>query len=304
MQKVLLNIVVFFPTCIALFHQRYNKEKALRNGYWYMKIILSLIFLLLLCPITGCGGDAALVINAEGSTSMERVLGALIEGYRDVNDSVKVNYSGTGSGAGIEAVLSGVCDIGLSSRPLKDSEIQKGATAHVVALDGIAVIVNPSNMVSDLTLRDLTAIFTGTVSNWAELGGKNAPIAVYGREAGSGSRTAFEDLINARDLCRYTNEYSSTGDIVGNVMSNPNSIGYISLSGLRREVKVLSIGGVPCTEETIRNGEYAIWRPFLLVTSKNTPLSPEAQQFLDFAMSDDVSEFISIAGAVVPERGG
>ena len=269
-----------------------------------MKKNLPLFLLLMFCILTGCVSDASLVISVEGSTSMERVLGALIEGYRDVNDSVKVNYSGTGSGAGIEAVLSGVCDIGLSSRPLKDSEIQKGAIAYVVALDGIAVIVNPSNTVSDLTIQDLTAVFTGAVSNWTELGGKNAPIAVYGREAGSGSRAAFEDLINARDLCRYTNEYNSTGDIVGNVMSNPNSIGYISLSGIHRDVKALSINGVPCTEETIRSGEYIIWRPFLLVVSKNAPLSPEVQQFLDYAMSDDVSELISIAGAVVPERKG
>lgn len=267
-----------------------------------MKTLLPLIFLLILCPVAGCGGEAICVISAEGSTSMERVLGALIEGYSDINDSVRVNYSGTGSGAGIEAVLSGVCDIGLSSRPLKESEIQKGATAYVVALDGIAVIVNPSNTVSDLTIQELTTIFTGMVSNWAELGGEDAPIAVYGREAGSGSRTAFEYLINARDLCRYTNEYSSTGDIVGNVMTNPNSIGYISLSGFRQGIKTLSIDGVPCTEENIRNGKYAIWRPFLLVISKNVPPSPQAQQFLDYAMSDAVSKLISIAGAVVPER--
>lgn len=269
-----------------------------------MKKILSIVLFLMLCSLTGCCSNASPVISVEGSTSMERLLGALIEGYREHNDSVTVNYSGTGSGAGIEAVISGVCDIGLSSRPLKDNEIQKGATAYVVALDGIAVIVNSSNPVSDMTLQNLTAVFTGAVSNWAELGGKNAPIAVYGREAGSGSRTAFEDLINARDLCRYTNEYSSTGDIVVNVMSNPNSIGYISLSGLRREVKTLSIGRVPCTAETIRCGEYALWRPFLLVICKSRTLSPEVQKFLDFAMGDDVSEMISMAGAVVPERKG
>ena len=268
-----------------------------------MKRIIPLFFLLILfCSLTGCGSNASLVINTEGSTSMERVIGALIEGYRNVNDSVKINYSGTGSGAGVEAVLSGVCDIGLSSRPLKDSEIQKGARAEVVALDGIAVIVHPSNPVSDLTLRDLAAVFSGNISNWADLGGKNGPIAVYGREAGSGSRTAFEDIISARDSCRYTNEYSSTGDIVGNVMSNPNSIGYISLSGIRREVKLLRIDGVPCTEETIRSGEYPLRRPFLLVIGSNATLSPEAAEFLDFAMSDDAAELISIAGAVPPNK--
>lgn len=267
-----------------------------------MKKKLILFLIIALCPFTGCGSKASLVINAEGSTSMERVLGALIEGYREIDSTVQVNYSGTGSGAGIEAVLSGVCDIGLSSRPLKESEIQKGAAAEVVALDGIAVIVHPSNPVSNLTLRELSAIFTGNVINWTELGGRDAPIAVYGREAGSGSRTAFEDLIGAGGLCRYINEYSSTGDIVGNVMSNPNSIGYISLSGVRREVKVLQINGIPCTEETIRSGEYPFWRPFLMVTAKNSALSPEVERFLDFATSDAASELISIAGAVAPEK--
>ena len=180
----------------------------------------------------------------------------------------------------------------------------KGALAHIVALDGIAVIVNPSNTVSDLTLEDLAAVFTGKISNWNQLGGENAPIAVYGREAGSGSRTAFEDMISARGLCCYTNEYSSTGDIVGNVMSNPNSIGYISLSGVRKQVKSLQIDGIPCAEETIRNGTYALQRPFLLVTHRNAPPSPEVQQFLRYATSDAVSELIAIAGAAAPERGG
>ena len=268
-----------------------------------MKRIIPLFCLLILvCSLTGCGSNASLVINTEGSTSMERVMGALIEGYREINDSVKINYSGTGSGAGVEAVLSGVCDLGLSSRPLKDSEIQKGAAAEVVALDGIAVIVHPSNPISDLTLRELAAVFSGKISNWADLGGKNAPIAVYGREAGSGSRTAFEDIISAQDSCRYTNEYSSTGDIVGNVMSNPNSIGYISLSGIRREVKLLRIDGVPCKDETIRSGEYPLRRPFLLVIRSHAPLSPEAAEFLDFALSHDAAELISIAGAVPPNK--
>lgn len=302
MRKVLTSVFHFSFQCIAHSYQRYNKENKLRKWICHMKNFLVLLGISVLCCLTGCGSSASPVINTEGSTSMERVLGALIEGYEKTDNTVKINYSGTGSGAGIEAVLSGVCDIGLSSRPLKESEIQKGASAKVVALDGIAVIVHPSNPVSNLTLRELAAVFTGNTVNWTELGGRDAPIAVYGREAGSGSRTAFEDLIGTDSLCRYTNEYSSTGDIVGNVMSNPNSIGYISLSGIRREVKVLQINGIPCTEETIRSGEYPIWRPFLLVTGTNSTLSPEVERFLDFAMSDAASELISIAGAVAPNK--
>lgn len=265
-----------------------------------MKKLLPLILLLTLATLSACGSNASNVISTDGSTSVEKVIGALIEGYRDVDDSVTVNYSGTGSGAGIEAVLSGVCDIGLASRTLKDSEIQKGAVGHLVALDGIAVIVHPSNPLSDLSIPELTAIFSGRITNWSQLGGRNVPIAVYGREAGSGTRDAFEEIIGISGLCQYTNEYSSTGDIVGNIASNPNGIGYVSLSSVSANVKTLLIGGIPCTEETIRSGNYAIQRPFLMVTSANIPLSPEAQKFLDYATSSAVADYISIAGAVAP----
>lgn len=258
-------------------------------------------FLLFLIFLTACGGSGS-VVSTDGSTSMERVMGALIEGYREVDNSVRVNYSGTGSGAGIEAVLSGVCDIGLSSRALKDSEIEKGAVAHLVALDGITVVVNGGNAVDALTVRQLRLIFTGQVTDWAELGGSSAPIAVYGREAGSGTRNAFEEVLGIADRCAYTNEYSSNGDIVGNVSTNPNGIGYVSLSGVGRGVKTVRIDGVVCSEETIRAGSYPLQRPFYLVTAKDRALSQQAQAFLDYALSDAVAEYIAIAGAVAPDH--
>ena len=265
------------------------------------KNVIALFCALSLLLLTACGGSGS-VVSTDGSTSMERVMGALIEGYREVDSSVKVNYSGTGSGAGIEAVLSGVCDIGLSSRTLKVSEIEKGAVAHLVALDGIAVVVNGGNAVNDLTMQQLRLIFTGEVTDWAELGGSSAPIAVYGREAGSGTRDAFEEILEITDRCAYTNEYSSNGDIVGNVSTNPNGIGYVSLSGVGEGVKSVRVDGIFCSEETIRSGSYPLQRPFYLVTAEGRVLSTQAQAFLNYAMSDAVAEYIAIAGAVAPDR--
>ena len=263
---------------------------------------ISLLLSAALFFLTACGNQSHATISLDGSTSMEKVMGALIEGYREVADEVRINYSGTGSGAGLEAVLSGVCDIGLSSRALKESEIANGAQAHIVALDGIAVVINAQNPLSDLTTEQLCLIFTGSVTNWSELGGSNAPIAVYGREAGSGTRNAFEEILGITDRCVYTNEYSSNGDIVGNVSTNPNGIGYVSLSGVSDQAKILRINGVTCSEETIRNGSYSLQRPFLMVTAANRPLSPEAQAFLDYAMSSAVAEYIAISGAIAPDR--
>jgi len=274
-----------------------------------MKKFFSLILAAAIVPVllAGCGGSAAGqpnaltgVVNTDGSTSMERIMGVLTEGFRREAPGVTVNYSGTGSGSGIQAVLSGACDIGLSSRPLKTAELEKGAVAHTVALDGIALVVNPENSVLHLTGAQIAGIFTGEITNWSMLGGADAPIAVYGREAGSGTRGAFESAMGVEDTCQYTNEYSSTGDIVGNVKTNPNAIGYISLSNAGESVKLLRVDGVACTEETIRNGSYPIQRPFLLVTREGAALSGAAQAFLDYAMSDTAAEHIAIAGAVAP----
>lgn len=265
-----------------------------------MKKLLALMAVpvLLLTALTGCGGGD--VVSTDGSTSMEKVVGALIEAYERADGSVTVNYSGTGSGAGVEAVLSGTCDIGLASRALKSEEEAKGAVGHVVALDGVAVVVHPDNALSDLTVEQIAGIFTGRIANWKDLGGADAPIAVYGREAGSGTRGAFEEIIGVSGACRYTSEYSSTGDIIGNVSQNPNGIGYTSLSGVGGGVKALRVEGAPCTGEAIRSGSYPIQRPFLLVTSRNAPLSPAAQSFLDFALSGDAAAYIALGGAVAP----
>lgn len=278
-----------------------SRNQIIRERIFRMKAtrFIPVFIILSLCLLTACGGGGT-TVSTDGSTSMERIMGALTEGYREVDSAVTVNYSGTGSGAGIEAVLSGVCDIGLSSRALKQSEIEQGAQGHLIALDGIAVIVNPTNPVSDLTREELADIFSGRISNWAQVGGADAPIAVFGREAGSGTRDAFEERIDLRDIAVYTNIYSSTGDIVGSITANPNAIGYISLAGVRYGVRALSVDGIACSEETLRSGQYTISRPFLFVTDANRPLSPAARAFLDYAMSGSVRGYISLAGAVAP----
>jgi len=265
-------------------------------------ITLGLSLLLALSALTACGGsnNASGVVNTDGSTSMEKVMGVLQETFKEVEPGITVNYSGTGSGAGIEAVLSGKCDIGLASRALKDSEIADGAVAYTVALDGVAVVVNPSNSVTDLRVEDIAAIFTGEITNWAELGGEDLPIAVYGREAGSGTRGAFEEIVGVEDACKCTNEYSSTGDIIGQVGSNPNAIGYASLSSVGDTVMAIKVDGVACTEDTIRDGSYAIQRPFIMVIRKDTTLSEAAQAFLDYAQSAEAADYIAVAGAVAP----
>ena len=247
------------------------------------------------------GGEALSgTVNTDGSTSMKDVMGVLTETYAEVQSGVTVNYSGTGSGAGIEAVLAGTVDIGLSSRALKAEEEEKGAVGHVVALDGVAVVVNPANGVEDLSVEQIARIFTGEITNWSELGGEDAAIAVLGREDGSGTRSAFEEIVGVDGACKYTNEYSSTGDVIGNVASNPNAIGYASLSAVDDTVKAVTVGGVECSEATIQDGSYEIQRPFLMVTNANAELSAAAEDFLNYATSADVAEYIAAAGAVAP----
>ena len=239
-------------------------------------------------------------VNTDGSTSMKDVMGVLIETYGEIQKDVTVNYSGTGSGAGIEAVLAGNVDIGLSSRALKPEEEEKGAVGHTVALDGVAIVVNPASGVEDLTVEQIAQIFKGEITNWSELGGEDAEIAVLGREDGSGTRSAFEEIVGVDGECKYTNEYSSTGDVIGNVASNPNAIGYASLSAVDETVKAVKVGGVECSEATIKDGSYEIQRPFLMVTLEGAELSPAAEDFLSYATSADVAEYIAAAGAVAP----
>lgn len=249
----------------------------------------------------GCGSPGR-TVSVEGSTAMVQVMAALQEAYRARHPEVRVNISGTGSGAGIEAVLSGTCEIGLSSRELTEEEAARGGEARVLALDGIAVIVHPSNPVTGLRMEELAGIFTGEVSNWAQLGGEDRPIAVYGREAGSGTRTAFEDGAGVRDRCAYTCVYCSTGDVTGNVAGNPNGIGYVSLAALSGAVAAVQLDGAACTAETVRSGAYPLWRPMLLVTRRGGELSEAAQVFLEFAFSSEAEAYITLAGAVPPGK--
>ena len=240
------------------------------------------------------------VVNTSGSTSMESVVLALSEAFKEMYPDVTVNYSGNGSGAGVEAAIAGTSDIGLASRDLKEEETSNGAVANVVAKDGVAVIVNPANSVTDLTVEQIADIFSGKITNWSELGGEDMEIAVYGREAGSGTRGAFEEIVGVVDACALTNEYSSTGDLVGNVAGNENAIGYASLSAVDETVKAVKVAGVECTEDTVKDGSYAIQRPFVMVTKDGTALSAAAQAFLDFSMSAEAAPIIAAAGAVSP----
>ncbi len=263
-------------------------------------VLLAALLLLAACrsgpPAEGLAG----AVNTDGSSSMADVMSALQEAFRAAEPGVTVNYSGTGSGAGVEAALSGTCDIGLSSRRLRPEEKRQGAVAYVVALDAVAVVVHPDNPVRDLTLEQLAAVFTGEVASWRELGGPEAPVAVYGREAGSGTRGAFEEALGVVDRCAYTNIYGSTGDVVGNVSANPNAIGYASLSAVREGVAAVAVDGAACGESTVRDGSYPLQRPFLMVTSASRPLSEAARAFLAFAQSGEAAAYIARAGAITP----
>ena len=239
-------------------------------------------------------------VNTNGSTSMEKVMKILIESFAEENPGVTVNYTGSGSGAGVTSAIDGTADLGLASRELKPEEESQGAQAHIVALDGVAVVVNPANPVGDLTVDQIAKIFTGEITNWKDLGGDDSEIAVYGREAGSGTRGAFEEIVGVTDNCKYLNEYSSTGDVIGNVASNPSAIGYASLSAVGDNVKAVKVNGVDCTEATVQDGSYEIQRPFIMITKDGTQLSDAAQAFLDYAESSEVADLIAQAGAVPP----
>ena len=237
-------------------------------------------------------------VATDGSTSMEKIIGSLGEAFTEMNPDVNFTYNPTGSGTGIQAAIDGTVDLGLASRALKDEEKSNGAVENIVALDGVAVVVNPENGVTDLTVEQIAQIFTGEITNWSELGGADAEIAVFGRENGSGTRSAFEEIVGVEDACVYTNEYSSTGDVIGNVASNPNAIGYASLSAVDETVTAVNVNGVAPSEATVLDGTYEIQRPFVIVTVEGTELSAEAQAFLDYAMSAEVADIIAAAGAV------
>ena len=249
------------------------------------------------------GGETAAIsgtVNTDGSTSMADVMAAFQESFGDIQPDVTVNYSGTGSGSGITNVLAGTVDIGLSSRALTDEEKAEGAVENIVALDGVAIVVHPENTVTDLTIEQIAQIYTGEITNWSELGGADAPIAVIGRDAASGTRGAFEEIVGVEDQCVYTNEYESTGEVIGSVAGNPNAIGYASLSAVDESVVALQVNGVAPSEATVADGTYEIQRPFVMVTKEGTELSAAAQTFLDWAMCADAADEIEAAGCVSP----
>ena len=301
-----------------------RKTKAtLKRRVYKMKKRLSLVFaaLMALSMIAGCGASnskdaakdtsaapatsaqtsadaAAGTVSTDGSTSMEKVIGALGESFMQNNKGVTFTYNPTGSGSGITAVSEGRCDIGLSSRSLKDEEKKSGLKETTLALDGIAIIVNPQNKVEDLDIETIGKIYTGEIKNWKEVGGDDAEIVLIGREAGSGTRDGFESITKTEDKCKYGQELTSTGDVITTVSQNPNAIGYASLAAVKDNVKALSVGKVKPTEETVKDGSYVVQRPFVLVTKEGKALSDTAQKFFDYVTSADASQIISDAGAV------
>ena len=236
-------------------------------------------------------------VAAGGSTSMKNVIAALTEGFAEVEPGVTVSYDPTGSGAGITGAADKTLDIGLSSRALKDDE-KADVEGTTIALDGIAIIVNNASKVEDLTVDQLKQMFTGEITNWSEVGGDDGEIVLIGREAGSGTRDGFESIVDVKDSCKYAQELTATGAVISAVEANPLAIGYASLSAVGDTVKMVTVGGVECSEETVKDGSYEVQRPFVFVTNKSVALSEQAQAFFDFATSADAADLIRTAGAV------
>ena len=276
------------------------------------KTIALILTALLTLSLVACGSEgktddtktddqpAALTgtVSTDGSTSMEKVIGALSESFMAKNDGVTVNYNPTGSGSGITAVQEGTCDIGLSSRALKDEEKSAGLKETVLAYDGIAIIVHPDNPVSDLSVEQIAKLYTGEITNWKDVGGNDAEVVLIGREAASGTRDGFESITGTKDKCQYRQELTSTGDVITAVSQNPDAIGYASLASVKDSVKALNVDGVTPSEATVKDGSYKVQRPFVLVTMEGKELSPTAQAFFDYAVSSDAASIIAKAGAV------
>lgn len=244
-----------------------------------------------------CSAFAAGQVATEGSTSTEKTIGILGELFTQQNPDIKFTYNPTGSSAGIRAAIEGRTDIGLSSRDLKADE-SKYLNSYVFALDGIIVVVNNQNPIKNLTLAQIKDIYTGKVTNWKELGGKDAPISLIGREAGSGTRDGFESITKTADMCKYRQELSSTGDVITTVSKNPNAIGYASLSALSKKIKAVDVNGVKPTEEAVRDGSYKLQRSFLMVTAKNKTPSAEVTKFIEFTKTKEAKAMIDKSGAV------
>lgn len=253
------------------------------------------VVVLAICMLVGCAPKET--VSTDGSTSMNKVIGALGEAF-EADTGITVSYNATGSGAGIQAVFEGRCDIGLSSRRLKDEEKAKGLEETILAYDGIAIIVNSQNPVNGLDLETIAKIYTGEITNWKEVGGNDRQIVLIGREAGSGTRDGFESITGTEGKCKYRQELTSTGDVITSVASNADAIGYASLASVKNTVKAVTVDGVVPSEETVKNGTYVVQRPFVLVTKKGVKLSDSAQKFFDYATSEAANEIISSAGVV------
>ena len=260
-------------------------------------ITMLMVAVLALSMLAGCGSRANGSVATDGSTSMEKVIGALGEAFQN-DTGISFTYNPTGSGSGITAVQEGRCDIGLSSRDLKDEEKTAGLTGTVLAYDGIAIIVNPGNPVADLSVETIAKIYTGEITNWSEVGGNDVEIVLIGREAGSGTRDGFESITDTEDACKYRQELTSTGDVITTVSQNPGAIGYASVASVKDTVKAVTVDGVAATEENIKDGSYVVQRPFVLVTKSDAALSEAAQKFFDYITSSDANEIISAAGVV------
>ena len=241
-------------------------------------------------------GDLSGNVATGGSTSMKNVIAALTEGFAEVQPGVTVSYDPTGSGAGITGATDKTLDIGLSSRALKADET--GVTGTTIALDGIAIIVNKDSKVEDLTVDQLKQMFTGEITNWSEVGGDDGEIVLIGREAGSGTRDGFESIVDVKDSCKYAQELTATGAVISAVEANSLAVGYASLSAVGDTVAMVTVEGVECSEDTVKDGSYKIQRPFVFVTNKSVTLSEQAQAFVDFATSKDAADLIRTAGAV------
>lgn len=273
-----------------------------------MKKIIGLVLVMMMsvAALTACGtgsdsgteSSSGGSVSTDGSTSMEKVIGALGEAFEQDNPDTTFTYNPTGSGSGITAVSEGRCDIGLSSRSLEDEEKEQGLTETILAYDGISIIVNNDNPVSDLSVDDIAKIYKGEITNWSEVGGNDAEIVLIGREAGSGTRDGFESITETEDACKYRQELTSTGDVITTVAGNPDAIGYASMASVDDSVKTLSVDGVTPSELTVKDGSYVVQRPFVLVTKTDEALSDTAQKFFDYITSSDASEIISEAGAV------
>lgn len=267
---------------------------------------LAIATMLVVSSLTGCGTkeseDMSGEISLAGSTSMEKVCEGLMEGFMEKYPEITVTTEYTGSGAGLESLASGSVDIGNASRHVKEEEKSNGAVENVIALDGIAVITDKNNQVTGLKKEELTKIYTGEITNWSELGGKDEAIVVIGRESGSGTRDAFEELLEVEDKCKYAQELDSTGAVLAKVSSTQGAIGYVSLDVVDSSVIAMELDGVAATEENILSGEYALQRPFVMATKGEIGEQSESvKAWFDYISSDEGAEIIRNAGLIIPE---